>query len=300
MRYFLILIVFITGCGESLPKYIDAQGHRGARGLYPENTTQGMIIALNNGVSTLEMDVVISKDSIVVVSHEPWFGYEISTHPDGTEITRENQMQFNIFQMTYDEIKRFDVGMKVHPRFPNQEKETEIKPRLTDLISTVELVARQKYKQPAYNIEIKSDPRGDNVFHPDVSTFCDLVIAAVTKAEVRERTTIQSFDIRPLKYLHETYPKVRLVYLIENKDGPQANLAKLGFTPTVYSPSHDLVDEKLVTYCNSKGMKLIPWTVNKTTDMERLIRLGVDGLITDYPDRLNALLKRLKIRAIKI
>src|SRR6188474_3759231 len=134
MKYVSILFILLSSMSissivehQSSPpsggaEGFDIQGHRGCRGLMPENTIPAMIKALDLGVTTLEMDVVISKDNKVVVSHEPWFESEITTKPDGSFIKPGEAMQYNIFQMSYDEVLKYDVGMKTHPRFPQQQK----------------------------------------------------------------------------------------------------------------------------------------------------------------------------------
>ncbi len=100
----------------------DKQGHRGCRGLMPENTIPAMLKAIDLGVTTLEMDVVITKDKKVILSHEPFFGNEITTRPDGSYIKFTEEQHYNIYQMNYDEVIKYDVGMKPHPRFPQQQK----------------------------------------------------------------------------------------------------------------------------------------------------------------------------------
>ncbi len=112
----------------------DWQGHRGCRGLMPENTIPAMLKALDLGVTTLEMDAVITKDSVVVLSHEPFFNHEITTRPDGTFTTEQEEKTLNIFSMASAEVQHFDVGLKPHPRFPLQQKMPAVKPRLADVI----------------------------------------------------------------------------------------------------------------------------------------------------------------------
>src|SRR6185436_12863608 len=140
-NYLLAAILFFTACnapgklqGNSMPVTFDKQGHRGCRGLFPENTIPAMKNALDLGVTTLEMDAVITKDKQVVLSHEPWFGEEITTKPDGTYMGNREERKFNIYWMTYEDVKTFDVGMKPHPRFPRQKKMKVVKPLLTDVI----------------------------------------------------------------------------------------------------------------------------------------------------------------------
>jgi len=265
----------------------DKQGHRGCRGLMPENTIPAMIKALQLGVTTLELDVVISKDSQVVVSHDPFFGWEISTNPEGNNIMATDEKQYNLYQMNYVEIMRWDVGSKPHPRFPKQEKTIAVKPLLEVLIDSVELYIRQHKMLPVqYNIETKSMPSTDNIYHPAPEKFTDLVMQVVKKKKLEKRTIIQSFDQRTLQVMHKKYPQIRTALLVEgyNKKTAADNLASLGFTPTIYSPEYSLVNPELVTYCHANGMKLIPWTVNDKKSIDRLKEMNVDGIISDYPD----------------
>jgi glycerophosphoryl diester phosphodiesterase len=266
----------------------DIQGHRGCRGLMPENTIPAMLKAIDLGVTTLEMDVVVSKDNKVVVSHEPWFETDITTKPDGSFIKPgEGMMKYNIYQMSYDEIMKYDVGMKPHPRFPKQQKLNAIKPLLGDLMDSVEnYLSKKANARIQYNIEIKSLPAGDNRFHPVPADFVELIMTVIKEKKMEHRVIIQSFDFRPLKYLHEKYPSIRTAMLIEDSDVNdfEGQLGRLGYTPEVYSPNQDLVDEKLVKECHDKGMKIIPWTVNDSKQIKKLRKMGVDGIITDYPD----------------
>lgn len=265
----------------------DIQGHRGCRGLSPENTVGAMIKALDLGVTTLEMDVVISKDNKVVVSHEPWFGSDITTKPDGTFITPAEAMKYNLFQMNYDEIKKYDVGIKHHPRFPKQEKIKAIKPLLSDLLDSVaESMKVRRRPLPYFNIETKCLPAGDGKFHPKPAEFVELLMTVIKEKQIEERVIVQSFDFRTLRYLHEKYPSIKTAMLIEDSDEEdlEGQLKRLGFTPSVYSPNHSLVDEELVKQCHDKGMKIIPWTVNDKKQINKLRKVGVDGIITDYPD----------------
>jgi glycerophosphoryl diester phosphodiesterase len=265
----------------------DVQGHRGCRGLMPENTIPAMIKALDLGVTTLEMDVVITKDNKVLVSHEPWFEAEITTKPDGTFIKPAEAMQYNIFQMNYDEIVKYDVGMKAHPRFPKQEKVRAIKPLLADLFDSIaENMKTRRRPFPYFNIETKCLPAGDGRFHPKPEEFVDLLMAVIKEKQMEERVIIQSFDFRTLRYLHEKYPSIKTAMLIEDSDVNdfEGQLKRLGYIPQYYSPNHTLVDEDLVKQCHDKGMKIIPWTVNDVKQFKKLRKMGIDGVITDYPD----------------
>lgn len=268
----------------------DKQGHRGCRGLMPENTIPAMLKAIDLGVTTLEMDVVITKDKKVILSHEAFFGNEITTRPDGSYIKFTEEQHYNIYQMNYDEVIKYDVGMKPHPRFPQQQKTKAVKPLLSDLIKDVEeYLVKKNTAKVFYNIETKTMPDGDNLFHPQPAEFVDLLMKVVDEKGIRNRVIIQSFDFRTLQYLHKHYPDVRTAMLIEDTDkiSFEEQLLKIGFVATIYSPNYALVNEELLKKCREKKMKLIPWTVNDKTIIEKLIKLGVDGIITDYPDLFN-------------
>jgi glycerophosphoryl diester phosphodiesterase len=144
-----------------------------------------------------------------------------------------------------------------------------------------------------YNVEIKSRPEWDGTYHPDPAAFVERVLAVVTDAGVASRTTIQSFDPRSLEAVHRQTAPVRTALLVgwAGDDGVGENLDALSFVPDIYSPQARLVDEELVEAVRERGLQLIPWTVNDLDDMQRLLRLGVDGLITDYPDRGRAVLR---------
>ncbi|MBM3416255.1 MAG: glycerophosphodiester phosphodiesterase [Bacteroidetes bacterium] len=265
----------------------DKQGHRGCRGLMPENTIPAMIHALDWGVTTLEMDVVITKDKKVILSHEPWFSHEITTRPDGSYIGEREERKFNIYWMTYEETKAFDVGMKPHPRFPRQQKIKAVKPLLADVIDSVKNEMMTRKRPPVYyNIETKSNPEGDGVFHPKPDEFVELLMAVIQEKGIQDYVIIQSFDFRTLQYLHDKYPDIKTGMLIKGFDKKTLDeqLKKLGFTAINYSPHYSMVTEELVKLCHAKGMKLIPWTVNDKAKMDELKKMGVDGIITDYPD----------------
>lgn len=265
---------------------LDIQGHRGCRGLMPENTIPGFIRALETGVNTLEMDVGITKDSQVVVSHDPFFHHHIATAPNGKEITEETMLSHNIYQLNYEEVTKYDVGLKKHPNFPIQRKIPAIKPKLSMVFDTVESYIKDSQLKPVqYSIELKRKGKYDHEFHPDGQEFSQLVIDVLESFDIKDRVILQCFDVETLQIIRKKRPEIRLAYLIEEEKDFAANIQKLGFVPEIYSPAFKLVDETLVAYCNDKGMQLIPWTVNEVTDLERIMQLGVHGIISDYPDR---------------
>lgn len=268
--------------------HFDWQGHRGARGLAPENTIAGFLLALDFAeLNTLELDLAVSADGQLVVSHEPWFSAEICSHPDGRPVLESEEENLLIFSYPYEQIRAFDCGKRAHPRFPQQQAALASKPLLADVVAQADQYARQKGRAlPYYNIEIKSTPEWDGLRTPPVNEFARLVVSYLQLAGIETRTCIQSFDVRALQAMRALAPSTRLALLVENRLSLDENLALLGFTPQIYSPNHQLVDTQLVQGVHQRAMQLIPWTVNEPTDMQRLISLGVDGIITDYPNRI--------------
>ena len=270
--FFFTLITFNIAFGFEF----DWQGHRGARGLYPENTINGMKLATEFPIATLELDVVISKDNQVVVSHEPWMSEEICLDSKGNVV---NERKTQIYKLVYEEIQRFECGSKLHPRFPQQKKIKETKPLLRELLVEFK---NTKYK---FNIEIKSSVKNERKgLQPGFKEMSDLVIAEVAKHLPTDRYYIQSFDWRVLKYIHKTYPGVALSALRETKYNAKNIIKELGFRPTAFSPDWKLVTSNDISYFHSEKIKVIPWTVNTVEEMKKLIAMGVDGLITDYPN----------------
>lgn len=264
----------------------DLQGHRGARGILPENTIPSLLVALEYPITTLEFDVVISADSLVVLSHEPWFHHHISTDPDGNEITPERAPELNMFRMTYEEISRYDVGRRGHINFPEQEPMEVSKPLMKDAILAVEEhLAETGRSQVFYNIETKSRPEWDNVYHPEPREFAQLLYDELRELDMLDRVFIQSFDVRTLQAMREIDDTIPLVLLVENRRGFNWNVEQLGFMPHVYSPNFNLIDETTIERVRTEGIKLVPWTINEKDDMVRMVEMGVDGLITDYPNR---------------
>lgn len=265
----------------------DTQGHRGARGLAPENTWPAMKAGLDAGVRTLEMDVVISRDKKVVVSHDPFFNHDISTKPDGSAVTKEEEQELNLYKMDYADIARYDVGSRTHPRFPAQRHVRVAKPLLADLLDRIASYMQSSRRPlPYFNIETKCLPSTDGLYNPPPAEFVELLMSVIKEKGIEDRVIIQSFDFRTLQYLHEHYPSIRTAMLIEGDDKRTAarQLEDLGFKPDIYSPEHSLVTPALVQQMHQQGIQVIPWTVNDKQRMDELKAMGVDGLISDFPN----------------
>jgi glycerophosphoryl diester phosphodiesterase len=282
---FSTILITTASIAQYIPRF-DIQGHRGARGLRPENSIPAFIMALDSGVTTIELDVAITKDKQVIVSHEPWISSAICLDSAGRAINEKEEKKFNIYQMTYEQVQLFDCGSIGNSNFPQQEKLKTSKPLLREVIVAVENhIKSYATYEVDYNIEIKSSPEGDKKFHPTIEEFSDLIYKLVDEYIPLERVVIQSFDFRVLKYWHKKYPDIRLAALIENTKSIDANLADLGFKPSTYSPYFKLLNRDKVKYLHQQRIRVVPWTVNEISDMLSLKGMGVDGLITDYPDR---------------
>lgn len=263
------------------------QGHRGCRGNMPENTIPAMKKAMDMGVHVLELDVVISKDKQVVVSHDTYMSADFMLKPSGDSITRNEAKGILLYAMDYAEIRTYDAGSKHNVLFPQQQNFKTYKPLLSELIDSVDAYAKEKnLPLPMFNIEIKSQPKTDNIEQPEPQEFVNLVVNLCKNKNIIKRMNIQSFDVRPLQLIHRQYPNIKLAFLTANTKTLEENLADLGFTPNFYSPNYKAVTDSMVKLAHEKGMKVIPWTVNTKQEIDSLIALKVDGIITDYPELL--------------
>ncbi|NLR64302.1 glycerophosphodiester phosphodiesterase [Chitinophaga varians] len=289
MKRILILLLggSLLGLSSKAQQKTDVQAHRGGMGLMPENTVPAMLNAVKLGARTLELDCIITADNKVVVSHDAYMSAEFMRKPDGSDITKEEQKKLALYSMTYDSIRKYDAGTKPHPRFPQQQKMMVHRPLLADLIDSVEAYVKQHHLKPVYyNMETKSSPDGDGVYNPTPDVFVERVMAVINQKKIAARVTIQSFDIRTLQVLHKKWPKQKTALLIGNQQSFAANIAELGFVPDIYSPNFKLVTPELIKEAHAKKVQVLPWTVDEEADLQQLLSLGVDGIITNYPDRL--------------
>lgn len=280
------LILIFTFISAMSQQYFDIQGHRGCRGLLPENSVPAFLHSVKLGVTTIELDVVITKDRQVLVSHEPYMSAQICTYADGKEIDSKNEKQLNIYQMTVDEVQAFDCGSKFHPKFTDQIKMKVHKPLLTEVIDAVEdYISLHNLPKVWYNIEIKSTLAGTNVYHPEPDDFAQLVLDVLKSKNILDRSIIQSFDLRSVQAVKKLAPDATTSLLIANVKGVKKNLRLLGFNPDYYSPQFRLVSKRTVNKLHKEGIKIAVWTVNEKSDIDKMKSLGVDAIITDYPDR---------------
>jgi len=276
-----------TTTGSDLPGHYKV-GHRGTRGLMPENTIPAMYKGIETGANTIEFDVHITKDGQVVVYHDASFTPSYTTKPDGSEITAAERSQYIFYNMNYADIKPFIIGEKPYPAFPEQQRMHSYAPLLSDMIDSVEAFTTAHKLPPVYYLlEIKSSEKTDGKEQPAPAEYMQKLMTVKQLAPLGKRLFIQSFDMRPLQILHRTHPQIKLGFLTSDKQHTfEQHLQQLGFTPFFYNPEYHMVSKELVDKCHAKQIKIVPWTVNTTEEAQRLQALGVDGIITDYPNRL--------------
>jgi glycerophosphoryl diester phosphodiesterase len=308
-----IAIVAAAVIASTAAGAFDLQGHRGARGLAPENTIVAFTKALSVGVTTLELDLSMTKDGVLVVHHDPWLNTNTTRDASGTFLAERGPA---IRALTLAEVRRYDVGrLKPGTRYAEtfREQQPADGTRIPTLAEVFDLVAGAGADHIRFNIETKLSPTTD-ADTPDPDTFAQAVAAAVRQAGLEKRVTVQSFDWRTLAALRRIAPEIARVCLSSEgigyvhtlkpaASGPSPwtglNIDDFGGSPpkliaaagcAVWSPFFRDLTADRVTGAKRLGLAVIPWTVNDRANAERLLDIGVDGIITDYPDRLRAVL----------
>ena len=299
-------LLALTGCSTLA---FDAQGHRGARGLAPENTLPAFERALEIGVNTLELDIGVTADGTVVVAHDPYLNPAITRDASGRWLAGKGP---TLRSLTLAQLQAYDVG-RINPDTPYAKTFSTQVPRdgtrVPTLASLFALVRDRGIHDVRFNIETKINPtQPDETVNPE--QMVRALLNTVREAGLTRRVTIQSFDWRTLQIVQGVEPAIPTVYLsiqtanTDNiRDGAWTagfRIAEHGSVPkmvkaaggAVWSPNGGAVTEALVKEAQGIGLKVIPWTINNPADMERLIGWGVDGIITDYPDRLRTVMQQ--------
>jgi len=287
---------------------LDIQGHRGARGLAPENTLPAFARALAIGVTTLELDCAITKDGVVVVSHDPAFNPDITRGPDGKWLPKPGPA---IWSVSFQDTQGYDVG-RINPASAYAKRWPEQRPvdgtRVPPLAELFALVKKSGNKTVRFNIETKISPLEPEAT-PGPEDFARKLIAAIHAGGMESRAAIQSFDWRTLQVVQKEAHEIPTVYLTVEKgfmDSIQRDKASSPWTAgfhvsryggsiprmvkaaggAVWSPYHAETTRDQVREAQALGLKVVVWTVNAPSDMRRLIEWGVDGIISDRPDLL--------------
>ncbi|MEI7748613.1 MAG: glycerophosphodiester phosphodiesterase family protein [Chlorobiaceae bacterium] len=264
----------------------EIQAHRGARSFFPENTLQAFCHAASLGVRVLELDLVVSKDHELVVSHDPWLSAPLCSDTQGHPLSMEDRWRYIMYDMMYADIASFDCGLP-HPSFPSQVRIPVCKPLLATVFRVVDtFMASQGMKgSMIYNLEIKSWPDKDAVFHPRPDKYAALVLQLVQAAGLSSRVRIQSFDSRVIREAWKLNPQLCYGLLIDEVQHIPKSLQALGFVPQYVNPHFSLVDVELTDDLHKQRIRIVPWTVNLCEEMLAMKFLGADGIITDYPER---------------
>jgi glycerophosphoryl diester phosphodiesterase len=258
---------------------IELQGHRGARGHLPENTLPGFEAAAAMGVDTLELDVGVTRDGVVVVHHDRRLNPDVARGADGRWVSAPAP---TIFSLDFEVLQRYDVG-RIRPgseyaqRFPHQKPQDGARiPRLSEVL---------KIPGVKFNIETKVSPKApDETLAPE--PFARALIAEVRKAGVAARSTIQSFDFRTLELVQREAPEIRTAYLTQGQKGEPVPRSIRAMGGAIWSPNFDDLDARALAEARKLGIRVVVWTVNEPVDIQRMLSLGVDGIISDYPDRV--------------
>lgn len=287
---------------------LDLQGHRGARGLLPENTLPAFARALSIGVTTLELDTAVTRDGVVVVSHDATLNPDITRNRDGQWLARSD---LAIHALTFAELQQYDVG-RIRPLTAYAQRFAAQQPvdgtRMPQLAEVFALARRAGNNTVRFNIETKISPEHPQRTLPPAE-FARALLALVCREKLESRVTIQSFDWRTLQAVQQEAPQIATVYLSVQQswqDNIRADEAASPWTAgfhvshhggsvprmvkaaggAVWSPYFGDVTPAAVSEARQAGIKVVVWTVNEPRDITRMIDLGVDGIISDYPDRL--------------
>ncbi len=317
MRLPLLLLVTVlaTGCGST----IDLQAHRGGRGLMPENTLPAFENALRIGVTTLELDTAITRDGVVVIGHDPLLNPDIVRGADGKWLEKKGP---SIRSLTYEQLQQYDIG-RLNPesaygrRYPGQQAVDGTRyAKLADLFA---MVKRMDNRHIRFNIETKLSPFERDAT-PGPEAFVDALTAVIEANNMAGRVTLQSFDWRTLKIAQQNAPAIPTAYLsaqqkfLDNINAASSegsawtaglNAQALGGSVarmvqaaggTTWSPYFGEIDEAKVKDAQSRGLKVVVWTVNEPADIERMLDYKVDGIISDYPDRVRVVMGKRGLR----
>lgn len=255
-------------------------GHRGCRGILPENNIEGFEKAIELKVDGIEWDVVVNKDKQLVISHEPFIDSKYCLAPDGEKI--KNEKSLNIYKMTQNEVEQFDCGSKYYEKFPDQEKLITHKPLFKDVIEKIDL------SNQIILFEIKSEKKDDNKYHPEPKEYVEIILNEVSNYEHKKNIIFMCFDNRILNELHKKAPEYRMVYLTYSPfKSIKSSLKDLDFKPYALGMHHKTIGKKEIGRAHELNIKVFAWTVNKIQDINKLISLEIDGIITDYPNRID-------------
>jgi glycerophosphoryl diester phosphodiesterase len=247
------------------------QGHRGARGNYPENSLSAFKYALDNSIDVLEMDLQLTKDKKIVIYHDKRINLNICNGMNNQEIKK----------LTLQEIKEYECGSKINPEFPSQIKTSNEK--IITLEELIEFMNKNNYlNSTKLNVEIKTEEFVDN--NDEIIEFTNILLNLIKKYNLENRIVISSFDIRPLKYIKQIDEKYTTAFLLENTKIDDSTISLIKeLKVNIFSPEYILLNKNIVDIAHKNNIKIITWTINNKKSVDEMIEIGVDGIITDYP-----------------
>jgi len=277
MKYLPLLIMILNSGLFLTQNTVRVIGHRGCRGTMPENSIAGFKKAIEDGADGIEWDIVVNGEGNLVISHEPYFHKDFCFDPNGKSI--DNEKLYNIYKMTQDEIESFDCGSKVHPKFPEQRKEIARKPLLKEAVAKLRSTIRGKL----ILFEIKSEESEYGISQPHPDDFADIILKEVSAYQF-PNIVYMSFDNNLLEALYKKAPELRLAYLtyLPSKSA-NAYLKNLSFKPFALGMYHRTLNKRKLKQLRNKNISVYAWTVNTSSDTHKMMDLGIDAIITDYP-----------------
>ena len=277
MKYIPLLFMLINSGLFYTQNTIRVIGHRGCRGTMPENSILGFKNAIEQGADGIEWDVVVNGEGKLVISHEPYFHKDFCLDSNGKAI--EDEKLYNIYKMTQAEIEAFDCGSKGHLGFPEQQKHITRKPLLKDAVIKLKSTIRGKL----ILFEIKSEASEYGISQPHPDAFVDLILKEVAAYQF-PNVVYMSFDKNIIEALHKKKPELRLAYLtyLPSKSA-NAYLKELSFKPFALGMYHKTLNKRKLKQLRDKNVSVYAWTVNTSVDAHKMMDLGIDAIITDYP-----------------
>lgn len=256
-------------------------GHRGCRGLFPENSLEAFNKAIELGVDGIEWDVVVSKDKKLIISHEPYLHNAYCLDGDGNEMTSSQGKEINFFELTAEEIQQFDCGTKLHSKYPEQQKVRTYKPTVQEAFEKLAL------SNITILFEIKSEEPDYGAYQPDPEEYADIIYKEVSSFEFKENIIFMSFDPKILEALHKLLPNFRYVYLTYKPFVSTKKFLKdISFKPYALGMYHPTITKRDINLLHAQNINVFAWTVNKENQAKKLVKFKIDGIITDYPDRI--------------
>ena len=256
-------------------------GHRGARGVFPENSIPGFQLALAKGADMLELDLAVTRDKQIVLSHDPVIPEGLCEHSENGNVEEEDR---TIYQMTYQEVQAFSCGQAGHPKFPNQEKVGVEIPLLSTVIDSCLAFAKANgLPIPRFDVELKFSEKNEGVYYPEKEEYVSLVLKLLKNKGVADRCVLTSFDLGIVQTIHQQSPETKVGWIIANFKGVKGNVKQLGFAPDYFVVYHRLASKKMVRDTGEQGIGIMVWTVNSPKRIEKLQKKGVTSIISDYP-----------------